>query len=60
MEQLPNFLNQRAFLTPNRLALVFDNQRWSFMEMYRTVETLAQKNCNSRYTGKGLRCYSAN
>ncbi|MCI1592184.1 o-succinylbenzoate--CoA ligase [Heyndrickxia oleronia] len=43
MEQLPNFLNQRAFLTPNRLALVFDNQRWSFIEMYRTVETLAQK-----------------
>lgn len=40
---VPNFLKQRAFLTPNRKALVFENKTWSFSEIFAEAEVLAKK-----------------
>ncbi|MEK5523843.1 o-succinylbenzoate--CoA ligase [Heyndrickxia sporothermodurans] len=40
---IPNFLKQRAFLTPKRKALLFDNKEWSFSELYKEVEVYAKK-----------------
>lgn len=31
---MPNWLKQRAFLTPDRTALVFESKTWTFMELY--------------------------
>jgi O-succinylbenzoic acid--CoA ligase len=31
---MPNWLKQRAFLTPERKALVFENKTWTFAELY--------------------------
>ncbi|OAH62572.1 o-succinylbenzoate--CoA ligase [Domibacillus aminovorans] len=31
---MPNWLKQRVFLTPDRRALVFENKTWTFAEMY--------------------------
>ncbi|WP_095532844.1 o-succinylbenzoate--CoA ligase [Domibacillus mangrovi] len=31
---MPNWLKQRAFLTPDRKALVFENKTWTFAELY--------------------------
>lgn len=40
---LPNFLKQRATLTPNRTALIFEEEEWSFSELYQRVEEVAKK-----------------
>ncbi|MGV3463927.1 MAG: o-succinylbenzoate--CoA ligase [Heyndrickxia sp.] len=40
---IPNFLKQRAFLTPNRNALVFENKTWSFTQLFEEAKIYAQK-----------------
>jgi len=40
---IPNFLKQRAFLTPNRNALVYENKAWSFIELFEEAKIYAQK-----------------
>ncbi|MBS4202484.1 o-succinylbenzoate--CoA ligase [Lederbergia citrea] len=40
-ETIPNWLLQRAYLTPNRTALVFENQSWSFHQMTEIVMDMA-------------------
>ncbi|MGE8206238.1 o-succinylbenzoate--CoA ligase [Heyndrickxia sp. NPDC080065] len=40
---LPNFLKQRAYLTPNRTALIFEKEKWSFSDLYKKVEVYAKK-----------------
>ncbi|GER72328.1 o-succinylbenzoate--CoA ligase [Weizmannia acidilactici] len=40
---LPNFLKQRAYLTPNRTALVFKDGILTFVELYKQVKETAQK-----------------
>jgi o-succinylbenzoate---CoA ligase len=40
---IPNFLKQRAFLTPNRKALTFESESWSFAEMFEMVTILSKK-----------------
>ena len=42
-EKMPNWLLQRAYLTPQRTALVFGGQAWSFGEMARIVNEVAAK-----------------
>ncbi|MBB2480869.1 o-succinylbenzoate--CoA ligase [Bacillus sp. APMAM] len=39
---IPNFLKQRAFLTPNRNALVFKNKTWSFAQLFEKAKDYAQ------------------
>jgi len=40
---VPNFLKQRAFLTPNRNALVFENKTWNFAELFEEAKIYAGK-----------------
>lgn len=40
---VPNWLLQRANLTPNRTALVFQDRAWSFQEMFEMVKEVASK-----------------
>ncbi|MBS4208581.1 o-succinylbenzoate--CoA ligase [Bacillus sp. FJAT-50079] len=40
---IPNWLLQRAYLTPNRTALVFGNQIWTFSEMVEEVRKIANR-----------------
>ncbi|WP_075982683.1 o-succinylbenzoate--CoA ligase [Bacillus massilinigeriensis] len=40
-QQLPNFLVKRAFLTPNRPALQFNNQEYSFHDLYERAYQIA-------------------
>ncbi|WP_233713343.1 o-succinylbenzoate--CoA ligase [Lederbergia citri] len=42
-EMIPNWLLQRAYLTPERTALVFNDQTWTFREMKDIVHELATK-----------------
>ncbi|MCJ8009502.1 o-succinylbenzoate--CoA ligase [Lederbergia wuyishanensis] len=42
-ELIPNWLLQRSYLTPNRTALVFNGQTWTFQELKDTVHNLAMK-----------------
>lgn len=49
MTTIPNWLHQRAYLTPDRLALKFDKQRWSFGELDQRVSWVAR-----RLIGHGL------
>lgn len=41
-ESMPNWLLQRAYLTPHRKALLFSNQSWTFQEMATKVIELAK------------------
>lgn len=40
---MPNWLQQRAFLTPGRTALTFRDQTWTFSGLYREAGVLADK-----------------
>ncbi|MHA7098555.1 o-succinylbenzoate--CoA ligase [Priestia aryabhattai] len=40
---IPNFLKQRTFLTPHRQAFIFENEVWSFNDMYERVKVLSRK-----------------
>ena len=42
-DKMPNWLLQRAYLTPQRTALVFEGQAWSFGEMAQIVNEVAAK-----------------
>lgn len=39
----PNWIKQRAYLTPNRVALSFHDEQWTFKELYLTSVSLAYK-----------------
>lgn len=39
----PNWIKQRAYLTPNRVALSFHNEQWTFKELYLKSVSLAYK-----------------
>ncbi len=40
---MKNWLQQRAYLTPNRVALIFENQEWTYEELDADVRSLARK-----------------
>ena len=40
---IPQFLVQRAFLTPERIALSFEGEKWTFRELYNIADLYAQK-----------------
>ncbi|MBO1005973.1 o-succinylbenzoate--CoA ligase [Pseudogracilibacillus auburnensis] len=40
-ESIPNWLLQRTYLTPERIALVFNEQSWTFRELNEEVKNLA-------------------
>ncbi|MEK3887680.1 o-succinylbenzoate--CoA ligase [Bacillus sp. FSL K6-3431] len=42
-QSIPNWLMQRAYLTPNRTGLVYDEKKWSFAEMQANVCLFAGK-----------------
>lgn len=47
MKNMPNWLKQRALLTPQRTALVFKEEKWTFLELYEETKQAAaylQKN----------------
>ncbi|MFF5994162.1 o-succinylbenzoate--CoA ligase [Lysinibacillus sp. KU-BSD001] len=39
----PNWLAQRSYLTPNRIGLSFDEQQWTFQELYQEAICMAEK-----------------
>ena len=39
----PNWIKQRAYLTPNRIALSFEKQQWTFKELHDLSVTIAYK-----------------
>ncbi|MCF6408897.1 o-succinylbenzoate--CoA ligase [Pseudalkalibacillus salsuginis] len=41
--EMKNWLSQRAFLTPDRTALVFENRDWTYRELNESVESIARK-----------------
>lgn len=43
MQSIPNWLKQRAMLTPHREALIYEEQSWTFLEMQQKSEQYAQK-----------------
>src|SRR5258708_7002813 len=43
MATIPNWLHQRAYLTPNRMALKFGKQRWTFRELDQRVDWVARR-----------------
>ena len=52
METMPNWLLQRAYLTPHREALRFEGQSWTFKEIHEEALQLA-----SRLHGLGVKPY---
>lgn len=40
---IPNWLKQRAYLTPNKIALSYDNERWTFLEMEKEATRYARQ-----------------
>lgn len=40
---IPNWLLQRAYLTPNKVALSYEKQRWTFKELQQEAMSYAQK-----------------
>ena len=40
---MPNWLQQRAFLTPERTALVFNEQQWTFSQLFDETRRMAGK-----------------
>ncbi|MFS0690924.1 o-succinylbenzoate--CoA ligase [Sporosarcina sp. 179-K 8C2 HS] len=40
---IPNWLVQRAYLTPNRLALSFGDEQWTFQQLADQASTIARK-----------------
>lgn len=43
LNTIPNFLKKRAFLTPNRTALVYEDQRLTFQDLYEEVYDISGK-----------------
>lgn len=43
MQSIPNWLKQRAMLTPQREALIYEGQSWTFLEMQQKSEQYAQR-----------------
>jgi o-succinylbenzoate---CoA ligase len=39
----PNWLRQRAYLTPERIALIAGGEHWTFRELHQRVESAAQR-----------------
>ncbi len=39
----PNWLAQRSYLTPNRVALSFQNDEWTFKELHLEAISIAEK-----------------
>lgn len=39
----PNWLAQRSYLTPNRIALNFQNEQWTFKELHLKAVSIAEK-----------------
>lgn len=49
----PNWIKQRAYLTPNRIALSFHEQQWTFQELYeKSVKMAYQLNAYGLTNGK--------
>lgn len=49
----PNWIKQRAYLTPNRIALSFHEQQWTFRELYeKSVKMAYQLNAYGLTNGK--------
>lgn len=46
----PNWIKQRAYLTPNRIALSFHDEQWTFKELYLKSVSLAYKLNSLRLT----------
>lgn len=46
----PNWIKQRAYLTPNRVALSFHDEQWTFKELYLKSVSLAYKLNSLRLT----------
>lgn len=42
-ESIPNWLLQRAYLTPNRVGLIFNGEKWTFAEMANQIHTVAKR-----------------
>lgn len=42
-ETLPNWLLKRAYLTPDRIALIFNNKKWTFKQLKEDVISTAKK-----------------
>ena len=40
---IPNWLMQRAYLTPDKIALSFDDEKWTFAQLKEKSMTLARK-----------------
>jgi o-succinylbenzoate---CoA ligase len=43
METIPNLLAQRAYLTPNRVAFIFEDQEVTFLELYEQAQLVAER-----------------
>ena len=43
MQMMPNWLKKRAFLTPNRPAIIFNGQQTTFAELYDKAYSVAGK-----------------
>ncbi|WP_408007332.1 o-succinylbenzoate--CoA ligase [Pseudalkalibacillus sp. A8] len=41
--EMKNWLSQRAYLTPGRTALTFENKKWTYRELNESVKSMAQK-----------------
>ncbi|MFD2446527.1 o-succinylbenzoate--CoA ligase [Bacillus sp. CGMCC 1.16607] len=42
-ELIPNLLKKRAYLTPNRVAFIFEEQEVTFLELYEQSQSVAEK-----------------
>ncbi|KRG09402.1 hypothetical protein ACA29_23630 [Lederbergia galactosidilytica] len=42
-ERIPNWLLQRSHISPNKSALIFEDQVWTFREMQEIVQDLQEK-----------------
>jgi o-succinylbenzoate---CoA ligase len=43
METIPNLLTQRAYLTPNRVAFIFEGKEVTFLELYEQAHLVAEQ-----------------
>lgn len=43
LTEMPNWLKQRAFLTPERIAIKFEGEQYSFLELHRFAEKRARQ-----------------
>ncbi len=45
-QQIPNWLKKRAFLSPSRTAIYFENQSYTFQEVYAKTQKIAERLCS--------------